>query len=59
MFIKLVFSTNLIKIFDIVFVFFFSEIAKHMLETILKHHKDQTYNQIKMIVQNVDHSQTK
>ncbi|XP_026810400.1 mitogen-activated protein kinase kinase kinase 4 isoform X2 [Rhopalosiphum maidis] len=37
----------------------FCEIAKHMLETILKHHKDQTYNQIKMIVQNVDHSQTK
>jgi len=30
-----------------------------MLETILKHFKDQTHNQIKMIVQNVDHSQTK
>lgn len=30
-----------------------------MLETILKHYKENTLNQTKMIVQNVDHSQTK
>ncbi|KAL5233991.1 hypothetical protein ACI65C_001401 [Semiaphis heraclei] len=37
----------------------FCAIAKHMLETILKHFKDKTHDQIKMIAQNVDHSQTK
>lgn len=37
----------------------FSLIAKHMLETILKHYQNNTLNQTKMIVQNVDHSQTK
>jgi len=30
-----------------------------MLETILKYHNDKTHIQIKMIVQNVDHTQTK
>ncbi|VVC26621.1 Hypothetical protein CINCED_3A025889 [Cinara cedri] len=37
----------------------FCQIAKHMLETILKHYKENTLDQTKMIVKNVDHSQTK
>ncbi|XP_025424762.1 mitogen-activated protein kinase kinase kinase 4 isoform X2 [Sipha flava] len=37
----------------------FCQIAKCMLEAILKHYKESTLNQTKMIVKNVDHSQTK
>jgi len=37
----------------------FSLIAKHILETILKNYKNSTLDQTKMIVKNVDHSQTK
>lgn len=39
--------------------FFYSHIAKHMLETILTHYQKSTLDQTKMMVKNVDHSQTK